>query len=117
MDTRIINRGRGPEIEGTRITVYDVWDYVRLGWHQTEIAALFRLSSDQIRAATEFIDQHREDVLASYQSMVDRHHRHQYSPEVQEKLAQARAKLAARKAEIDSARQAEAAHAGDHGRQ
>ena len=26
MGAKIINRGRGPEIEGTRITVYDVLD-------------------------------------------------------------------------------------------
>ncbi len=26
----IIDRGRGPEIEGTRITVYDIMDYYKL---------------------------------------------------------------------------------------
>jgi len=31
MATKIINRGRGPEIEGTRITVYDVLDYRKHG--------------------------------------------------------------------------------------
>jgi uncharacterized protein (DUF433 family) len=29
MGARIINCGRGPEIEGTRITVYDVFDYAQ----------------------------------------------------------------------------------------
>jgi len=28
MSAKIIDRGRGPEIEGTRITVYDVMDYL-----------------------------------------------------------------------------------------
>ena len=28
-EPKIINRGRGPEIEGTRITVYDVLEYYR----------------------------------------------------------------------------------------
>ena len=28
---QIINRSRGPEIEGTRITVYDVMDYLQEG--------------------------------------------------------------------------------------
>ena len=28
MGAKIIDRGRGPEIEGTRITVYDVMDYL-----------------------------------------------------------------------------------------
>ncbi len=48
MSAKIINRGRGPEIEGTRITVYDVLDYVSQGWHRDRIAALFRLSSRDI---------------------------------------------------------------------
>ncbi len=36
--TKIIDRGRGPEIEGTRITVYDIWDYAKLDWHRDAIA-------------------------------------------------------------------------------
>src|SRR5262249_35113813 len=32
MPPEIINRGRGPEIAGTRITVYDIMDYYQLGW-------------------------------------------------------------------------------------
>ena len=42
MSTKIINRGRGSESEGTRITVYDVLDYAKHGWHRDRIAALFR---------------------------------------------------------------------------
>ena len=41
---KIINRGRGPEIEGTRITVYDIWDYAREGDHHTYIAAALNIS-------------------------------------------------------------------------
>ena len=67
MSAKIINRGRGPEIEGTRITVYDVLDYVSQGWHRDRIAALFRLSSRDIQAALDYIDQHHDDVMASYQ--------------------------------------------------
>ena len=42
---KIINRGRGPEIEGTRITVYDIWDYALENWHRDAIALRLRLSS------------------------------------------------------------------------
>jgi len=31
MHAAIIDRGRGPEIAGTPITVYDVWDYRKEG--------------------------------------------------------------------------------------
>ena len=30
-EAKIIDRGRGPELEGTRITVYDVLDYHKTG--------------------------------------------------------------------------------------
>ena len=33
-EATIIDRGRGPEIAGTRITVYDVMDYLKHGWHR-----------------------------------------------------------------------------------
>ena len=67
MSAKIIHRGRGPEIEGTRITVYDVWDYAHQGWHRDRIAALFRLSSLDIQAALDYIAQHQDDVTAQYQ--------------------------------------------------
>ncbi len=54
----IINRGRGPEIEGTRITVFDVMDYLKVGWHRDRIATLFRLSSRDIQAAIDYIETH-----------------------------------------------------------
>lgn len=117
MEPRIINRGRGPEIEGTRITVYDVWDYLELGWHHTEIAALFRVSSDQIRAAIEYIDEHRASVMENYQRIVDRHRNYRYSPEVKAKIAQCQAKFQARRAEIEAARVNGSTHADHHGRQ
>ena len=47
MSTLIVNRGRGPEIAGTRITVYDILDYTRVGHHHTYIAAILGLSSAQ----------------------------------------------------------------------
>lgn len=43
MTAKIIDRGRGPEIEGTRITVYDVMDYWIAGWNVEQIAGLWRL--------------------------------------------------------------------------
>ena len=39
MGAQIINRGRGPEIEGTRITVYDVMDYLQEGWRYDRFPA------------------------------------------------------------------------------
>jgi uncharacterized protein (DUF433 family) len=62
IEAKIINRGRGPEIAGTRITVYDVMDYYKHGWHRDQIAALFRLSSRDIQAAIDYIEAHKEKL-------------------------------------------------------
>jgi uncharacterized protein (DUF433 family) len=104
MGAKIINRGRGPEIEGTRITVYDVLDYVRQGWHRDRIAALFRLSSRDIQAALDYIEQHQEEVTTHYQTILDRQRQYQYPPEVATKIAASRQRAQARLAATKSAR-------------
>jgi len=93
MGAQIIDRGRGPEIEGTRITVYDVMDYLEAGWRYDQIAGLFRLLPDDVQAAIDYIETHKEEVVTAYQKILARHRNVQYSPEVQEKLAQNRQKL------------------------
>ncbi len=72
MHIAIIDRGRGPEIAGTRITVYDIVDYLKEGWHHTAIAMALRISSAQVLAATKYIEEHQEEVMAEYQKMLDR---------------------------------------------
>lgn len=116
MTARIIDRGRGPEIEGTRITVYDVVDYWKKGWGHDQIAGLFRLPPDDVRQAIRYIEQHRDEVLRDDQAIVERHRRHAYSPEVKEKLRQSRERFQARLARSNGTpAQAEGEHAGDHG--
>jgi len=51
MSATIIDRGRGPEIAGTRITVYDVVDYLQEGWRYDQIAGLLHLPPEDIQAA------------------------------------------------------------------
>jgi uncharacterized protein (DUF433 family) len=115
MTTTIIDRGRGPEIEGTRITVYDVLDYRKHGWHRDRIAAMFRLSSQDVQAAFDYIDQHKVEVMESYQKILQRHRDYEYPPEVQAKIDQCRGVAQARLAEIRSQRRQEVQHADDHG--
>jgi uncharacterized protein (DUF433 family) len=115
MGARIIDRGRGPEIEGTRITVYDVMDYLQEGWRYDQIAGLFRLPPDDVQAAIEYIEAHKKEVMADYQQILARHSQVQYPPEVQEKLTRSRQKLQAKLAEIQARRQGEGTHARNHG--
>ena len=81
----IINRGRGPEIAGTRITVYDVLDYTTADWHHTAIALLFRISSRQVLAAIDYIEQHKDEVMPVYEKILERDRRGN-PPELQAKL-------------------------------
>jgi uncharacterized protein (DUF433 family) len=68
----IIERGRGPEIAGTRITVYDILDYTIENWHPNSIALLFNLSTEQVLAAIRYIEAHKDEVMADYQIILDR---------------------------------------------
>ncbi len=69
-EAKIIDRGRGPELAGTRITVYDVLDYHELGWHREMIADTLELSSQQVEVALRYIAEHRDEVMADYAEML-----------------------------------------------
>ena len=101
MDAVIIDRGRGPEIAGTRITVFDVMDYLQAGWDDKGIAVVLSLGTDQVRAAREYIENHPDEIRNEFGRIKERIARGN-PPEVQVKLAAARAKLRAR---LEHARQ------------
>ncbi len=81
----IIDRGRGPEIAGTRITVYDILDYHSQDCSAQTIAVWLGISSEQVSAALDFIERHRDEVLADYQRILERSARGN-PPELQAKL-------------------------------
>ncbi len=114
IEPRIIDRGRGPEIEGTRITVYDVLDYHLDGWHRDMIADNFDISSAQVETAIRHIDEHRDEVMAAYQKMLERDARGN-PPELQAKLDALRGSCRARAQELRAAKEREAREAGHSG--
>jgi hypothetical protein len=71
-------------------------DYVRQGWHRDRIAALFLLSSRDIQAAVDYIEQHQEEVATYYQTILDRQTQYPYPPEVTTKIAASRQRAQAR---------------------
>src|SRR5690348_4782733 len=107
IEPRIINRGRGPEIEGTRITVYDILDYHLDGWHRDMIADNFDLSSDEVEVAIRYFDEHRDEVMAKYQKMLDRDAQGN-PPELQAKLDAIRGSARAKAQELREAKEREA---------
>ncbi|HZW29790.1 MAG TPA: DUF433 domain-containing protein [Isosphaeraceae bacterium] len=72
MAARIIDRGRGPELDGTRITVYCIMDYVRAGDPPARIAEDLDLNEEQVQAALEYINAHRDEVEAQYEAILKR---------------------------------------------
>jgi uncharacterized protein (DUF433 family) len=69
---RIVNRGRGPELEGTRITVYAIMEYLEGGLHHSTIAAVLGLSSAQVLCAIDYIERHKQEVTAEYRKIMAR---------------------------------------------
>src|SRR6266851_2765491 len=86
LPAEIIDRGRGPEIKGTRITVYDVLDYILECWSPDRIATWFNIGSRQVDAAVDYIREHTIEVLTEYVKILERCARGN-PPELQAKLA------------------------------
>ncbi len=63
----IIRTERGLTISGTRITLYDVMDYLTAQYPLKFIRGLFNLTDEQINAALAYIERHRAEVEAEYQ--------------------------------------------------
>jgi uncharacterized protein (DUF433 family) len=66
----IVRTERGLTIAGTRITLYDVMDYVTAQYPQKFIQGLFELTEAQINAALNYIEAHRSEVEAEYQQVL-----------------------------------------------
>ena len=104
----IHDRGRGPELKGTRITVYDIIPY-RLNGRDTErIAEILRpgypaITAGHIEALFQYMDEHYEEVMAVHWKIEERNARGN-PPEIEVKLVQSRAKLAALKEQFDRER-------------
>jgi len=94
----IHDRGRGPELKGTRITVYDIVPYRLAGWTVPAIAELFSLSTREVDALCQYMDDHHGDVMAHHWKIEARNARGN-PPEVEEKLRASREKLQAMLAE------------------
>ena len=66
----IIRTERGLTIAGTRITLYDVMDYVTAQHRPEFIRAMLCLTNEQVNAALYYIEAHRAEVEAEYQTVL-----------------------------------------------
>ena len=68
--TAIIRTERGLVIAGTRITLYDVMEYIIAQYPPKFICAMLNLTIEQLNAALSYIEAHRGEVEAEYQQVV-----------------------------------------------
>lgn len=63
----IQDRGRGPEIAGTRITVYNLLEsFLQPGMTEEEICRVYGLTPEQVAAARAFVLNNADTVLAEH---------------------------------------------------
>jgi uncharacterized protein (DUF433 family) len=65
----VIRTERGLTIAGTRITLYDVLDYLHAGWPSKLIRDRLDLTEQQVADALVYIDRHKAEVEAEYQEV------------------------------------------------
>jgi uncharacterized protein (DUF433 family) len=63
----IIRTERGLTIAGTRITLYDVMDYITAEYPPKFIRGMLNLTDEQVNAALSYIEANRAEVEAEYQ--------------------------------------------------
>lgn len=68
--TGIIRTERGLTIAGTRITIYDIMDYVTAQYPPKFIKGLFDLTEAQINSALTYIEENSSLVEAEYQQVL-----------------------------------------------
>jgi uncharacterized protein (DUF433 family) len=112
----IVRTERGLTIAGTRITLYDVMDYVTEHYPSKFIRAMLDLTDEQVSAALSYIEVHRTEVEAEYQLVLKEAEelRQYYEEQNRERVARIaakppkpgteaiRAKLQARRAKLES---------------
>ena len=66
----VVRTERGLTIAGTRITLYDVMDYLKAGYPRKFVRDAFDLSDDRIDAILAYIAAHRSEVEAEYREIL-----------------------------------------------
>ena len=68
----VVRTDRGLSIAGTRITLYDVMDYITAGWPPGLIQHWLDLTDTQMADVMDYIERHRAEVEAEYQLVLQR---------------------------------------------
>jgi len=66
----VIRSSRGLSIEGTRITLYQIMDFLKAGYSPEMIRDDFRLTIKQTADVVKYIETHKVEVESEYQQIV-----------------------------------------------
>lgn len=94
----IIDRGRGPQLSTSRVTIQDLFPYFQMGYTPEQIIreAMPSLSAAEIDAARRYVEEHQEEVAEEDRQIRERNANRKNSPEIEAILHRNRAKLAER---------------------
>lgn len=89
----IIDRGRGPQLSTSRITIQDLFPYFELGYTPEQIIreAMPSLSVGEIEVARRYVAEHREEVVEDDRLIREWNATRKNPPEVEEILRQGKA--------------------------
>jgi uncharacterized protein (DUF433 family) len=94
----IVDRGRGPQLSTSRITVQDLVPYFQDGCSYEEIMRWIpTLTHEEIRVIERYIQEHREEVMEQDRRIRERNATRRRPPEVERILEEGKAKLLALK--------------------
>ena len=66
----VVRTKQGLSVAGTRVTLYDIMDYVRADWPPTLIRQWLNLSQRQITDVMAYLKTHRDEVEAEYEQVL-----------------------------------------------
>jgi uncharacterized protein (DUF433 family) len=66
----VVRTERGLTIAGTRITLYDVMDYLKEDWPPKLIRDWLNLTDEQIAGVMNYIAEHKEEAETEYEQVV-----------------------------------------------
>jgi uncharacterized protein (DUF433 family) len=68
----VVRTERGLTVDGTRLTLYSIMDYIKEDWPPKLIRDFFDLTDRQINDVMAYIEEHREEVEAEYEFVVQK---------------------------------------------
>lgn len=84
----IIDRGRGPQLSTSRITIQDLFPYFEMGYTSEQIIheAMPSLSLAEIDVARRYVEEHREQVVEVDRQIRKRNATRKNPPEIEKTL-------------------------------